>query len=105
MKPNFPERRKGWTRAVLTVSTILLACSVRAETNAPHGDDVRFWPQWRGPLANGVAPHANPPTIWSEKKNIRWKLALAGQGHSSPVVYGDRIYVMAAAPVGEAQKP
>ena len=65
----------------------------------------RSWMQWRGPLANGVAPHADPPIDWSETKNIRWKVELPGKGHSSPIVFGDRVIVMAAAPVGEAQKP
>jgi outer membrane protein assembly factor BamB len=73
-----------------------------ANSATPH---LSQWTQWRGPLANGVAQNANPPVEWSEKKNIRWKVALPGQGHSSPIVFGDRVYVMAAAPVGEAQKP
>ncbi len=63
------------------------------------------WPQWRGPLANGVAPHARPPIQWSETNNIRWKVALPGKGHSSPVVFGDRVYVLAATPVGETKPP
>src|SRR5215831_7183611 len=63
------------------------------------------WPQWRGPLANGVAPHANPPTRWSETNNVRWKIALPGKAHSSPIIFGDWVYVLAAVPVGEAQKP
>ncbi len=63
------------------------------------------WPQWRGPLANGVAPHANPPVHWSETNNLRWKIALPGQGHSSPIVFGDSVYVLSAVPVGDAQKP
>jgi outer membrane protein assembly factor BamB len=63
------------------------------------------WPQWRGPLANGVAPCANPPIHWSETNNIHWKTALPGKAHSSPIVFGDSIYVLSALPVGEAQKP
>jgi outer membrane protein assembly factor BamB len=63
------------------------------------------WPQWRGPLANGVAPRANPPVHWSETNNLRWKTALPGKGHSSPIVFGDSVYVLTAAPVGPAQKP
>ena len=63
------------------------------------------WSQWRGPLANGSSPHANPPVKWSEKDNIRWKIPLPGKGHSSPIVLGDHVYVLAAAPVGEAQPP
>src|SRR5213596_176197 len=71
----------------------------------PTAAALRNWPQWRGPLANGVAPLANPPIHWSETNNVRWKIALPGKGHSSPIVFGDSVYVLAAVPVGEAQKP
>jgi outer membrane protein assembly factor BamB len=70
-------------------------CAVPAES----------WLQWRGPLASGVAPHANPPIQWSETNNIRWKMVLPGKGHSSPIAFGDSVYVLSAVPVGEAQKP
>jgi outer membrane protein assembly factor BamB len=60
------------------------------------------WAQWRGPLASGAAPNANPPAEWSETKNIRWKVVLPGKGHSSPIVFGDAVYVLAAAPKGAA---
>src|SRR5215470_1132618 len=63
------------------------------------------WPQWRGPLANGVAPKANPPVHWNETNNIRWKVPMPGKAHSSPIVSGDSVYVLSAIPVGEAQKP
>lgn len=59
------------------------------------------WPQWRGPLATGAAPHATPPLEWSEEKNLRWKVALPGKGHSTPVVWGDRLFVTAAIPFGD----
>src|SRR5262245_12127250 len=91
----------------LAVLRCLLALSAHAETTSTNSalDALRYWPQWRGPLANGVAPHANPPVEWSEKKNLRWKITLPGKGHSSPIVFGDRVFLLAAAPVGEAQKP
>ena len=63
------------------------------------------WAQWRGPLANGTAPHAHPPVEWSEQKNVRWKMPLPGKGHSSPIVCGDRVYLTAAVPVGDALPP
>jgi len=63
------------------------------------------WSQWRGPLATGVAPDATPPVEWSETRNVRWKTALPGKGHSSPIILGDRVVVMTAVPVGEPQKP
>ena len=60
----------------------------------------RFWPQWRGPYATGVSKHANPPTEWSETKNIRWKVEIPGRGSSSPVIWGDRLFVLSAVPIG-----
>ena len=72
---------------------------------SPSEAALNNWPQWRGPLANGVAPRANPPIHWSETNNLRWKIPLPGKGHSSPIVFGDSVYLLAAAPVGAAQKP
>ena len=80
-----------------------LACSSHAEDHS--ADARRYWPQWRGPLANGVGPTAEPPIHWSEQKNLRWKLPLPGKGHSSPIVFGERVFVMFATPVGDAQPP
>ncbi|MCE2827455.1 MAG: PQQ-like beta-propeller repeat protein, partial [Verrucomicrobium sp.] len=78
-----------------------------ASTNAPLAapKPALAWPQWRGPLATGVSPTAQPPVEWSETRNVRWKLPLPGKGHSSPILLGERVIVMTAAPVGEAQKP
>ena len=90
--------------ALLGGLLVIPAMAGRADTNSP-ADLSHSWAQWRGPLANGVAPHANPPIEWSEKRNIRWKIELPGKGHSSPIVFGDRVFLLAAVPVGEAQKP
>jgi len=54
------------------------------------------WPTWRGPLSTGAATTGNPPTEWSETKNVKWKVDLPGKGHSTPLVWGDVIYVTAA---------
>jgi outer membrane protein assembly factor BamB len=58
------------------------------------------WGQWRGPLATGVSPTANPPVQWGESKNLRWKIEVPGRGSASPVVWGDRVYLTSAVPVG-----
>ena len=68
-------------------------------------DAAHNWPQFRGPLGTGEAPHADPPLEWSEEKNVKWKTALPGLGHSSPVVWGDRVFVTAAVPFGEKLEP
>ena len=92
---------------LLLVLGCLCAVSALAADAAPDAgaSAATNWPQWRGPLANGVAPRANPPIHWSETNNIRWKIPLPGQGHSSPVIFGDAIYLTEAVPIGEAQKP
>ncbi len=59
------------------------------------------WPQWRGPLATGVAPEADPPIEWSEQNNVRWKLALPGRGLSTPILWRDRIFLTTTIPFGE----
>ena len=90
---------------------IVLSCLARlsAPANSAIGSNCNVrqddWPQWRGPLANGVAPLANPPVHWSETNDVRWKIALPGKGHSSPIVCGDSVYILTAVPVGAAQKP
>jgi outer membrane protein assembly factor BamB len=60
---------------------------------------LKNWPQWRGPTWNGVAPLADPPISWSETKNLRWKSPIAGAGWGSPVVWGDRIFLLTAIPL------
>jgi hypothetical protein len=71
----------------------------------PVINSEKYWPQWRGPLATGVAPNANPPLEWSEEKNIRWKIEIPGKGSSSPIVWGDRVYVTTAIPAGKSAAP
>jgi outer membrane protein assembly factor BamB len=61
---------------------------------------VHNWHQWRGPFADGVAPEGDPPLKWDAKTNVRWKTALPGKGSSSPVVWGDRIFVQTAVDTG-----
>lgn len=94
-------RHLGYLACILAGSS---AFAQNATTNT-SGASLRYWPQWRGPLANGFAPQANPPVEWGEGKNVRWKIALPGKAHSSPVVFAERVFVMSAIPIGEAQKP
>ncbi len=53
------------------------------------------WPRWRGPFDNGVA-RGPAPTKWSDTENIAWKAEVPGKGHSSPVIWEDRIFVTTA---------
>ena len=54
------------------------------------------WPGWRGPSGDGISPEKNIPTKWSATENVAWKVAIPGEGHSSPVIWGDRIFLTAS---------
>ncbi len=51
------------------------------------------WPQWRGPSSHGVSSESGLPTRWGVGHNIAWKASLAGLGASSPIVWGERVFV------------
>lgn len=64
------------------------------------------WPQFRGPGSTGVvADSPSLPDSWSTTKNVRWKTTIPGNGWSSPVVWGERIFLTAVIPAGEVEKP
>jgi outer membrane protein assembly factor BamB len=69
---------------VFTASILAAASAVLTAEN---------WPQWRGPGGLGVSTEKQLPTEWAPGKNVAWKVELPGSGHSSPVVWGDRIFL------------
>jgi outer membrane protein assembly factor BamB len=54
------------------------------------------WPQWRGPDGSGISNEKNLPAKWTPTKNIKWKTPIAGRGHSSPIVWGNKIFLTTA---------
>jgi outer membrane protein assembly factor BamB len=79
----------------LRAITLALACFTVA-AGAQSDDARRQWPQWRGPLATGVAPEADPPLEWSETRNVKWKVKIPGSGTSTPIVWGERVFILTA---------
>lgn len=66
---------------------------------AIHGSSVAFaadWPQFRGPMANGVSAEQGAPAEWDVAKNIRWRAEAGGRGWSAPVVYGGKVIITTA---------
>ena len=63
------------------------------------------WPHWRGPLANGIAPAGNPPTTWSENENVKWKVKIPGNGFSTPIIWGNQIFLQTAIATGKKVEP
>jgi outer membrane protein assembly factor BamB len=80
----------AWFLIVVSCSTL---STWAAEPSAAAEDN---WHQWRGPTANGVAIRGNPPLRWSETENIAWKTELPGHGASTPIVWGDQVFILAA---------
>lgn len=83
------QMRYRW--AVAAVAIWLSSSPVRAESN---------WPQWRGPHGNGHSQESGVPVRW-DAKSIVWKTALPGNGQSTPVVWGDRVFLTSALDQGQ----
>jgi outer membrane protein assembly factor BamB len=81
--------------ASLTTAAVAFAA---AQTTAPE------WPQWRGPFNTGMA-RGTAPLRWDDTTNVRWKTAIPGRGHSTPVVAGDRLFLTTAVPTGRGTPP
>ena len=63
-----------------------------------QSERLENWHRWRGPNGDGVAPEGNPPVTWDAEKNVSWKVEIPGRGSASPIVWGDRVFVLTAVP-------
>jgi outer membrane protein assembly factor BamB len=82
---------------LLSLSLLLFA--------APLPADDGNWPTWRGPRGDGTTAETGFPTRWTATENVRWKTPIPGKGHSSPIVWGDRVFVTAAIEAGDPNAP
>ena len=86
-------------RLLLAVALLCFFWSAR-----PALADDGNWPAFRGPAARGVALGAGLPDRWSATENVAWKTDIAGRGWSSPVVWGDRIFLTTCESTGEVEE-
>ncbi|MBI3423704.1 MAG: PQQ-binding-like beta-propeller repeat protein [Acidobacteria bacterium] len=99
-------RKRHPAFAALLALSALVAIPLFAQQNKPRqtvpADNAQaHWAQWRGPFFNGMAA-TDAPTQWSDKQNIKWKAAIPGRGHSTPVIWGDKIFLTTAIPTNAA---
>src|SRR5262245_7011068 len=80
MKSTFP----------VLLSLIFLLRGMTTHANAEN------WPAWRGPSANGISREANLPVKWTKSDNIAWRLALPAWSGSTPIIWGERIFLSVA---------
>lgn len=58
-----------------------------------EGEGARYWPRWRGPSGQGIVKAGKYTDKWSATDRTKWKVAVPGRGHSSPIVWGDHIFL------------
>ena len=86
----FSEQQRGAPGDSRRISRAALAALIVLFAGAPIAAD---WPQWRGPSGLGVSAESGLPTTWSARENLAWSVELRGAGSSSPIVWGDRVFV------------
>src|SRR6476646_9882084 len=91
-------------RRIMLGLLFVLGCGTVAAVDFAT-DKYLNWHHWRGPNADGSAPKADPPVKWDAKTNIKWKAELPGRGSATPVVWGDRVFVLSAVKTDRVAKP
>ncbi len=86
-----------------TISLSLAAFTLSALAHVARSQDN--WPQFRGADSRGVAESGNPPSQWSTTENVAWKTDLPGRGWSSPIVWGQKIFLTTCVNLGESEEP
>lgn len=75
----------------------LTFCAIAALFFTNSSAIAENWPQWRGPEGTGVSSERDLPIVWSEKRGLAWKTAIPGAGASTPVIWGDAIFLTSQA--------
>ena len=81
---------------------LLLALTVLAAADL---DPLDNWPHWRGPNGDGSVPRGHPPLKWDDKTNVAWKTPIPGRGSVTPIVWGDRVFLLTAIDTGRKADP
>lgn len=61
-----------------------------------EGEGAKYWPRWRGPSGQGLVPTGTYTDTWSATAHVEWKASVPGRGNSSPIVWGDRLFLTTA---------
>ena len=90
---------KRWS-TLLSLMLAIVGAAFLSDSSISSAPDPGHWPQWRGPFFNGMARTA-APTDFSQTKNVKWKVAIEGRGFSTPVIWGDKMFLTTAIPTGK----
>jgi outer membrane protein assembly factor BamB len=81
-----------WLKGLLILAVL---ADVSSKPRAAKAE-AENWPQWRGPARNGISTEKNLPVKWTRTENVAWKLAMPALSGSTPVIWGDRIFLNVA---------
>ncbi len=87
----------------LLLSILILGASLTVQAQQPPASGAH-WPQWRGPAGTGVAS-GEAPLEWSDSKNVSWKIEIPGRGFSSPIIWGNHLFLTTAVATGKKVPP
>jgi len=85
------------------VAIVVCTCPAAAEPILPDVAPAD-WPWWRGPTCDGKSRDTSAPTKWSQTETVAWKVPVPGRGHSSPVLWGDRVFLTTADEAEQTQR-
>ncbi len=94
---NFNHMKNHLSLSVLITFLFL----IRAQVSFPQELTTEIWPQWRGANNTGAAIKGNPPVIFNENQNLKWKTPIPGKGHATPIVWGNNVIVQTTVATGE----
>ncbi|MEW6207107.1 MAG: PQQ-binding-like beta-propeller repeat protein [Acidobacteriota bacterium] len=83
----------SWARRAAVFFALAAMVSLATSAAAPRGSN---WAGWRGAEGQGVSDEKNLPVEWSDTKNVRWKMPIPGRGFSSPIIWGNRVFLTTA---------
>ncbi len=95
---------KRWIALASLTLLAFVGTAFNSTSSISSAPDPAHWPQWRGPFFTGMARTA-APTDFSQTKNVKWKVAIEGRGFSTPVIWGDKMFLTTAIPTGKTAAP
>lgn len=91
-------------KKAMRVFLMFFALAIVRAVVAADVSDQAHWPQWRGPFLTGMA-RGDAPVSWNDTTNIKWKTEVPGRGYSTPVIWGERVFLTTAIPTEKPPEP
>ncbi len=88
--------RRVFVAVAACAAVVALSAAETVSMIEVDGEAAKYWTRWRGPSGQGIVREGKYTDTWSPTARIKWKVPVAGRGHSSPIVWGDHIFLTTA---------